>query len=125
MFLIKDRALLLTQATKSWQSGTGLSHGSSPASMATRTMPHDQMSVGVALYSFLLKTSGATYGAVPHGEFSSLSLPLYWNKVAKPKSAILIWSKSLRSKFSGLMSRCTIPFACKYSTPLISWTKYV
>lgn len=46
-----------------------------PESIATRTMPHDQMSAAVALYG-RTKISGATYGSVPHRLSSSRSLPL-------------------------------------------------
>mmetsp|Transcript_11618 Transcript_11618/g.31333 ORF Transcript_11618/g.31333 Transcript_11618/m.31333 type:complete len:229 (-) Transcript_11618:336-1022(-) len=43
-------------------------------------------------------------------------------KTAVPKSAILSMPVLLEmSKFSGLMSRCTMPFMCRYSRPRTRW----
>ena len=44
----------------------GSSHGSSPASIATSTIPQLQISAGGAWYPTAVITSGAAYGGVPH-----------------------------------------------------------
>lgn len=112
-----------------------------PVNIVTKTIPHDHISAGWALY-IPINTSGATYGKVPQRLSSSRSFPCtlfireklkfhfiiefpltifstyYLNNVAIPKSDIFRLSFLSRSRFSESLkvSESITPPAFPFST---------
>mmetsp|Transcript_9485 Transcript_9485/g.21710 ORF Transcript_9485/g.21710 Transcript_9485/m.21710 type:complete len:372 (-) Transcript_9485:1523-2638(-) len=60
------------------------------------------------------RSSGAMKAGVPFG--TAVALPSAMAR-ATPKSAIFTVSSFVTRRLAGLMSRCTIPMRCRYSTP--------
>ena len=70
-------------------------------------------------------TSGATYGKLPHLPLNNLVFPLCLNTAHSPKSEIFRLPFAASSRFSGLRSRCAIPFEWTNSClPLLSLPSY-
>ena len=93
-----------------------------PANIAVSTIPQDQISTGSAWNSFLFRSSGATYGKVPHILFNKRSRLLCRNTVAKPKSEILRVSKS-KEKTDGTECKCFVNRYFKGASQVVQWQK--
>jgi hypothetical protein len=79
-------------------------------------MPSEYMSATDECLWPAMNTSGAMYGRVPDVELHMPST----NSCEMPRSVTLSCPRESSSRFSGLMSRCTTPEPCMYSSATTS-----
>mmetsp|Transcript_46255 Transcript_46255/g.142673 ORF Transcript_46255/g.142673 Transcript_46255/m.142673 type:complete len:387 (-) Transcript_46255:266-1426(-) len=110
----------------SWKSLPTLRNGRSPTASSHAVAPMDQMSAAMLPPRPLDDTSnisGAIQNGVPCSEWNCPSSRLP-RSTAHPKSLSLHTPSCVRSKFSPLMSRWTIPRWCRYASPRHAWYRY-